>query len=303
LAPHDRIQIWPPPVYRVSEDSVCTQQLRGLAGAWWANYNTALPVDRHIQWGKFCNAFCAHHLSAGLLRSKLDEFLELEKGNHSLFNYTWQFNTLAQYGSYRVDTDEKKANPYHEGLTIHLQECSGQFTSLTYNELASATIDQERLMKAVAEADEKKRKRIMPRSSVSGGSSGAPPKYRMVYTTHLGVSCTNVNNSSIGSITYNTSSCSSNRNNSSNNNNSNSSSSLTVLLLHHRSRLPSGHHSSFPLATYHASSVRRWGTFLVNAASPSKATPTSSGTRGQSTVGPIEESCTTDWPCQLDHHG
>jgi hypothetical protein len=107
-------------VYRVSEDSVCTQQLRGLAGAWWANYTTALPVDRHIPWGEFCTAFCAHHLSAGLLRSKLDEFLELVKGNHSLFNYTWQFNTLAQYGSYRVDTDEKKANPYHEGLTIHL---------------------------------------------------------------------------------------------------------------------------------------------------------------------------------------
>jgi hypothetical protein len=37
-------------------------------------------------------------------------------------------------------------------------------------------------MKAVAEADEKKRKRMMPRSAGSGSSSGAPPKYRMVYT-------------------------------------------------------------------------------------------------------------------------
>jgi hypothetical protein len=108
--------------------------------------------------------------------------LDLEQGNHSVFNYTRQFNTVDQYGSYHVDTDEKKANLYHVGLTIHLQERLGQFTSLSYNELVSAAIDQERLMKVVAEADEKKRKRMMPGSVGSGSSRGAPPKYRMVYT-------------------------------------------------------------------------------------------------------------------------
>jgi hypothetical protein len=36
-------------------------------------------------------------------------------------------------------------------------------------------------MKAYPEAEEKKRKRIMPGSSRSGGSSCAPPKYHMVY--------------------------------------------------------------------------------------------------------------------------
>jgi hypothetical protein len=49
---------------------------------------------------------------------------------------------------------------------------------LSYNELASADIDQERMMKAVAEANDKKRKKLMPGSA----GSGAPPKYRMVYT-------------------------------------------------------------------------------------------------------------------------
>jgi hypothetical protein len=37
-------------------------------------------------------------------------------------------------------------------------------------------------MKVVAEADEKKRKGMLHGSSVSGGFSGAPPKYHMVYT-------------------------------------------------------------------------------------------------------------------------
>jgi hypothetical protein len=108
--------------------------------------------------------------------------LDLEQGNHSIFNYTKQFNTLAQYVSYHVNTDEKKANMYHEGLTIHLQERLGQFTNLSYNELPSAAIDQERLMKAIVEVNEKKRKRMMAGPYGSGGSSCAPPKYHMVYT-------------------------------------------------------------------------------------------------------------------------
>jgi hypothetical protein len=118
----------------------------------------------------------------GLLHTKLKEFLDLEQGNHNVFDYTSKFNTLAQYGSYHIDTNEKKANLYHAGLTIHLQECLVQFTSLSYNELASAAIDQERIIKAVVEADEKMRKRMMPRFASSGSSSGAPPIYRMVYT-------------------------------------------------------------------------------------------------------------------------
>jgi hypothetical protein len=158
------------------------QQLRGAAGAWWASYIATLPNDHHVPWGEFHTAFRAHHLSVGLLHSKLKEFLDLEQGNHIVFDYTRQFNTLSQYGTYHIDTDEKKANLYCAGLTIHLQECLVHLSRLSYNELASAAIDQERMMKAVAEADEKKRKRMMPRSAGSGSSSGAPPKYCMVYT-------------------------------------------------------------------------------------------------------------------------
>jgi hypothetical protein len=96
------------------------QQLRGAARAWWASYIATLPEDHHVPWGEFRTTFRAHHLSVGLLHSKLKEFLDLELGNHSVFDYTRQFNTLAQYGTYHVDTDENKANLYHAGLTIHL---------------------------------------------------------------------------------------------------------------------------------------------------------------------------------------
>jgi hypothetical protein len=82
------------------------QQLRGAVGAWWASYIATLPDDHHVPWGEFRPAFRAHHLSAGLLCSKLKEFLDLEQGNRSVFDYMRQFNTLAQYGTYHTDTDE-----------------------------------------------------------------------------------------------------------------------------------------------------------------------------------------------------
>jgi hypothetical protein len=75
---------------------------------------------------------------------------------------------------------------YRAGLTIYLQERLVHLSSLSYNELASAAIDQERMMKAVAEADEKKQKRMMPGSAGSGSPSGAPSKYRMVSTPPRG---------------------------------------------------------------------------------------------------------------------
>jgi hypothetical protein len=243
------------------------QQLRGAAGAWWASYIATLPDDHHVPWGEFHTAFCAHHLSAGLLRSKLKEFLDLEQGNHSVFHYRRQFNTLVQYRTYHIDTDEKKANLYRARLTIHLQEHLVHLSSLSYNELASAAIDQERRMKVVAEADEKKRKRMMPGSTGSGSSSGAPPKHRMLYTP-LRVSCVDHNSNRIGAIAHN-----SNRSNSSSNSrSSNNNSSSTVPLLYRRSRLPLGHHSSFSLATFHASTMGRWATLLESAACLSKAT-------------------------------
>jgi hypothetical protein len=158
------------------------QQLRGSASACWDSCTTALPKDHQVPWNEFCTAFHAHRLLAGLLRSKLKEFWDLKHGNYAVYDYNMQFNTQAQYGTYHVDTDEKKANLYHEGLMIHLQDRMVQFSNLSYNDLASATIDQERPMKTIAEADEKKSKRMTPGPSSSGGSSGAPPIYRMVYT-------------------------------------------------------------------------------------------------------------------------
>jgi hypothetical protein len=110
------------------------QQLHGSASAWWDSYTATLPKDHQIAWNEFCKAFCAHHLPTGLLRSRLKEFQNLKQGNPTVYDYTRQFNTLAQYGTYHIDTNEKKANLYCVGLTIHLQVHLVQLSSLSYNE-------------------------------------------------------------------------------------------------------------------------------------------------------------------------
>jgi hypothetical protein len=54
------------------------QQLKGAARTWWASYIATLPDDHHVPCDEFRTAFHAHHLSVGLLRSKLKDFLDLE---------------------------------------------------------------------------------------------------------------------------------------------------------------------------------------------------------------------------------
>jgi hypothetical protein len=119
------------------------------------------------------------------MRCKLAEFLDLHQGNRSVYEYIQEFNNLAQYGSHHADTDVKKAELFRKGLTIQLQDRLILSQNLSYNELATAAIDQESTMKACEAAEEKKRNRAV--SAPSGGSSsGAPPMYHMVYTPPVG---------------------------------------------------------------------------------------------------------------------
>jgi hypothetical protein len=81
-------------------------------------YTTALPVDHHVPWDEFYDAFRGHHLLAGTIHRKLSKFLDLCQENHSVYEYTQEFNNLAQYGGHHIDTNAKKAELFHKGLTI-----------------------------------------------------------------------------------------------------------------------------------------------------------------------------------------
>jgi hypothetical protein len=54
----------------VQKTLFATQQLRGDASAWWANYTATRPVDYQVSWAEFRNAFRAYYIPAGVMRKK-----------------------------------------------------------------------------------------------------------------------------------------------------------------------------------------------------------------------------------------
>jgi hypothetical protein len=105
-----------------------------------------------------------------------------------VYNYTQEFNSLAQYGGHHMDSDPKKAELYRKELNIQLQDRLVHNLNLSYNDLASTTIDQEGTLRSCEAVEEKKRKRTTS-GPTRGSSSGTPSMYRMVYTPPMGQSC------------------------------------------------------------------------------------------------------------------
>jgi hypothetical protein len=84
------------------------QLLRGSASAWWANFTATIQDGHQVLWAECRTTFRGHHIPAGLLVHKLQEFLHLQQGSSSVYKYNKNFNHLSQYGSYHTDTDENK---------------------------------------------------------------------------------------------------------------------------------------------------------------------------------------------------
>jgi hypothetical protein len=56
------------------------QQLCGPTQTWWDYFRAMLPADREVSWEEFKTAFRGHHIPAGILDRKLNEFLALNQG-------------------------------------------------------------------------------------------------------------------------------------------------------------------------------------------------------------------------------
>ena len=64
--------------------SFAAQQLRGPARTWWDNHVAMFPAGTRFSWDEFKEAFRAHHIPAGVIRRKLNEFLALKQGNNTV---------------------------------------------------------------------------------------------------------------------------------------------------------------------------------------------------------------------------
>jgi hypothetical protein len=149
-------------------------------------------------------------------------------------------------------------------------------------------------MKAVAEVDEKKRKKMMPGSADSGSSSGASPKYCMVYTPPR-VSYVDHNSSRIGAVTHN-----------SNQVILGATTTAGVQPCSYSNAIIGCHQATIAVSCQQLSILQLREDGALCSTMPSaqaKQLTASSGTYGQLAEGPSEGSCTTDWPRQLHHRG
>jgi hypothetical protein len=135
------------------------QQLHGLARTWWDHFCAMLPADREVPWEEFKTAFRGHHIPAGILDRKLNEFLALNQGTHTVLQYAQAFNDLCQYAGYHADSDEKKRDRFHRGLNTKLRERLNTVRANSFNELVNLAISQEDCI--VAHRAEKKKKAPM----------------------------------------------------------------------------------------------------------------------------------------------
>jgi hypothetical protein len=124
----------------VTKVRFATQQLRGLARTWWYHFLAMQSDDREVEWREFKAAFRGHHIPAGIMDCKLNEFLALTQGNRTVLQYAQAFNDLCQYAGYHADTDEKKRDRFRRGLSTKLHDHLNTVRANSYNELVNMAI-------------------------------------------------------------------------------------------------------------------------------------------------------------------
>jgi hypothetical protein len=135
-----------------------------------------MQLDGHVvTWEEFRTAFRAHHIPEGLVERKLNEFLALTQGTHTVMQYAQAFNHLCQYAGYHANTDAKKRDHFHHGLNTKLKERLNLVKTHTFNQLVNMAVTQEDCISA--HRAEKKQK--IP----TGPSSAQTPRYRLVENT------------------------------------------------------------------------------------------------------------------------
>jgi hypothetical protein len=113
------------------------QQLRGPTQTWWDHFRSMLPAGHEVSWEEFKTAFRGHHIPAGILDRKLNEFLALNQGTRTILLYAQTSNDLCQYAVYHVDSDEKKRDHFRRGLNTKLREHLNTVRADSFNELVN----------------------------------------------------------------------------------------------------------------------------------------------------------------------
>lgn len=116
-----------------------TFMLRKHANVWWKFTRRSLKnkdgENNPIGWERFKAMFLDNYFPQVLQHAKEDEFLRLEQGTLTLAEYASKFEQLSQFAPYAVDTNERMARRFEQGLRPELRRAVAVQKLGTYGEV------------------------------------------------------------------------------------------------------------------------------------------------------------------------
>ncbi|XP_074327658.1 uncharacterized protein LOC141665572 [Apium graveolens] len=105
--------------------------LKGEANYWWES-KKALEGEGLVTWDRFTELFLEKYFPRYMKNQMEIKFLELKHGNLSVTDYEAKFNELARFVPEQVDTNEKRAKRFQQGLKPWIRSRVAVFELTTY---------------------------------------------------------------------------------------------------------------------------------------------------------------------------
>ncbi|KAJ4962636.1 hypothetical protein NE237_022575 [Protea cynaroides] len=113
-----------------------TQVCKGEANTWWKAAKKILGANGHKPiWKEFVKAFEQEYFLPCYKRMKETECLNLRQGTMTLQEYAKKFDECAKFAGNYVDTKEKRARQFEEGLKEDIRVLVKTFQLITYAEV------------------------------------------------------------------------------------------------------------------------------------------------------------------------
>ncbi|XP_074336865.1 uncharacterized protein LOC141674040 [Apium graveolens] len=105
--------------------------LKGEAIYWW-DLVKALEEVRQVTWTRFKELFLEKYYPRYMQRQMEMKFLELKQGSMTVLEYEKKFTEFTRFMTKYVNTDEKKAQRFQQGLEYWIRDRVSMFEIGTY---------------------------------------------------------------------------------------------------------------------------------------------------------------------------
>ncbi|XP_057775451.1 uncharacterized protein LOC130994424 [Salvia miltiorrhiza] len=132
------------------EDKVtcATYQLVDEADFWWESARRTMTEDQweNFTWEDFKNELYEKYILGCCRQKKQNEFWNLKQRVGTVTEYDRAFNQLSRYAPLLVDTDEKRAEKFRNGLRHEISISLASQGGLTYAQILSRALTIESLL-------------------------------------------------------------------------------------------------------------------------------------------------------------